>query len=271
MAWGFIEGRMYNRRRDIHDRFSGQERGGIITPGDKSQPIFLITGEEGNEHGYHDVLRPDGVFEYFGEGQIGDMRMIKGNAAIMTHAEQGRDLLLFRMTKDGLRYLGQQFYEGHQLRQAPDRAGNLRTAIVFELRSHESIEPADLEIEGEDLAQPLDVLRQRAQDAARATPRQGQRTTTVYERSRTICTYVFARAAGHCERCGNPAPFNRPNGTPYLEAHHIRRLTDGGPDDPKMMIGVCPNCHREAHSGARRADVNAVMLAIVVAKEAELG
>lgn len=32
MTRGFEVGRVYNRRRDIHERFGGQQQGGIITP-----------------------------------------------------------------------------------------------------------------------------------------------------------------------------------------------------------------------------------------------
>jgi hypothetical protein len=32
MSWGFEEGKVYNRRTDIHARFGGQQQGGIITP-----------------------------------------------------------------------------------------------------------------------------------------------------------------------------------------------------------------------------------------------
>src|SRR5215203_1083022 len=74
MTWGFEVGRVYNRRLDIHTRFGGQQQGGIITPADHTL-VIIITGEEGLEHGYADRYRDDGVFEYFGEGQIGDMRL----------------------------------------------------------------------------------------------------------------------------------------------------------------------------------------------------
>jgi hypothetical protein len=70
MSWGFEVGRIYNRRNDIHARFGGQQQGGIITPRDHPL-VIIITGEEGLQHGYADRLRPDGVFEYFGEGQVG--------------------------------------------------------------------------------------------------------------------------------------------------------------------------------------------------------
>lgn len=31
------------------------------------------------------------------------------------------------------------------------------------------------------------------------------------------------------------------------EPHHIRRLSDGGPDHPRWVVAVCANCHRRAH------------------------
>ncbi len=61
--------------------------------------------------------------------------------------------------------------------------------------------------------------------------------------------YVLARAKGRCEGCKKPAPFIRLDGSPYLEPHHIRRVSDGGPDNPAFVIALCPNCHRLVHAG----------------------
>src|SRR5215813_11181757 len=106
MAWGFEIGRVYNRRLDIHARFGGQQQGGIITPA-QHPLVIIITGEEGLEHGYADRYRADGVFEYFGEGQVGDMRLRAGNRAISEHSALGKGLLLFRRTSEGLRFEGE--------------------------------------------------------------------------------------------------------------------------------------------------------------------
>ena len=46
--------------------------GFTITPRDHAL-VIIITGEEGLTHGYADRYRPDGVIEYFGVGQTGDM------------------------------------------------------------------------------------------------------------------------------------------------------------------------------------------------------
>ena len=83
---------------------------------------------------------------------------------------------------------------------------------------------------------------------------------TVYERSRIVRAYVLARAKGLCEYERRPAPFVREDGEPYLEPHHIERLSDGGPDDPRSIIVLCPNCHRRAHSGANKAAFKAELI-----------
>ena len=101
---------VYDRRGEVHARFGGQQRGGIITPA-RHALVIIITGEEGLEHGYADRLRADGTFEYFGEGQVGPMTMHKGNAAIANHSANGKSLLLFKTTKQGLRFEDEMVYE----------------------------------------------------------------------------------------------------------------------------------------------------------------
>jgi 5-methylcytosine-specific restriction protein A len=263
MTWGFEVDRVYNRRDDIHSRFSGQQQGGIITPREHNL-IILVTGSEGSQHGYEDGLRPDGVFEYFGEGQVGDMQMSRGNKAVRDHAENGKDLLLFQKTNLGLRFLGQYVVEQIVERIAPDTEENMRRAIVFNLRSLEAI--IEVVTDETSIATPSDLksLRERALAAATSDPKPGkQKVGTIYERSRAVRDYVFARSKGKCEDCGEPAPFFTPSGTPFLEVHHIRRLSDGGPDDPRFMIGLCPNCHRRAHFGADAKTRNEEMLNFV--------
>jgi len=237
MSWGFEIGRVYNRRVDIHAHFGGQQQGGIITPADHSL-VIIITGEEGLEHGYADRYRADGVFEYFGEGQVGDMRLRAGNRAIAEHSTQGKGLLLFRKTSDGLRFEGEMVCEGYHLERAPDRTGSERDAIVFELRALDAVIE---KVEAEPVASgvTLEELHQLALSAATESsqpPSSGKR--NVYQRSRDVRNYVFARANGKCEGCSSPAPFVRSDGTPYLEPHHLRRLSDGGPDHPAHVIAL---------------------------------
>jgi len=53
------EGAIYNRRRDIHDRFGGQRQGGISTSA-KARSIFIFTGTCNESHGYSDGSASDG-------------------------------------------------------------------------------------------------------------------------------------------------------------------------------------------------------------------
>lgn len=127
---GFVPGVSYNRRKDIHDRFGGQEQGGIITPRG-IDAVIIITGDGGVVFGYHDRFRPDGIMEYYGEGQRGDMSLVRGNRAILEHEADGKSLLLFEKRSAALRFLGPMRYRAHQIKQAPDHEGCMRDAIVF--------------------------------------------------------------------------------------------------------------------------------------------
>lgn len=214
------------------------------------------------------------MYRYFGEGQKGDMTWKGGNAAIRGHTGIGKDLLLFQTVgKGAVRFLGEFVAAGFDLQQAPDTEGKLRNAIVFNLIPLESVVAKDAvgaatQRDGAD--SNLDELRRRAiaaagGDLSAQTPREARQ--TVYRRSAVVRDYVLARAAGSCEACGKVAPFATPRGTPYLEPHHIRRLSDGGPDDPRYMGAVCPNCHREIHCGAKGDELNGQLQQVVAEKE----
>ncbi len=111
----FIKGKVYVRRV-IHDQFGGQEQGGISTPANHNL-ILAFSGEEGKEFGYQDYWTDDGVFMYTGEGQIGDMKFIRGNRAIRDHIGEGEDLHLFEKTEQGkVKYIDQMVCIGHEQR-----------------------------------------------------------------------------------------------------------------------------------------------------------
>jgi len=250
MTWGFIRGQEYNRRRDIHARFGGQWQGGIITPA-KHNVIFIMTGKRGAEFGYDDHFYDDGRIDYFGEGQEGDMEMVRGNRAIAEHVENGKDLLWFEKeqnrTSRHVVYRGEYLCAGWRWGQSRDGKGTMRRAIIFELHPLENV-VEKVDVSAQQIAGDLVELRRRAFDAAGVATSK-QVTRTIFERSQDVRDYVLARAGSNCEGCGALAPFRRPNGAPYLEPHHIRRVSDGGPDDPRYVIGLCPTCHRRVHHG----------------------
>lgn len=262
----FEVGQRY-RRRDLHARYGGQQQGGISTP--RNHPIILlITGATGSAYGYHDGWEPDGgAFRYFGEGQVGDMQFIRGNRAIRDHAADGRELHLFEDVKGGfLRYVGEVTCAGYTLvENSPDVNGNPRQAIAFQLvpvqaiaedvDSAESSPAAGTPSPSSLWTRPLDELRRIAIEAPQQRdPKEARR--RVWMRSGALKVYVIRRANGSCEACSSPAPFMTSRGTPYLEPHHVRRVSDGGPDRPEWVIATCPNCHRRAHHGADAKSFN---------------
>lgn len=259
MSYGFEIGSRYNRRDDIHARFGGNRQAGIIVTKDNG-PIFVTSGARGAEFGYDDEIRTDGTVIYFGEGQRGDMEFTRGNKAVRDHAQDGRSILLFEKhyPERDLTFVGEMVCEGWSYRGGKDADGNHRKAIVFELRRLDAIiERVDgPEFPADDLAK----LRDLAFAAAAPSFATGRSKRTVYQRSADVKAYVLARAKGKCQGCDQPAPFLRANGTPYLEPHHIRRASDGGPDDPRFVIALCPNCHRRVHAGADGSLFNDALL-----------
>ena len=77
---------------------------------------------------------PMGVYWYTGEGQVGDMKMLRGNKAIRDHHQEGKVIHLFESNARGdVVYMGQAAYLGHHRQDRPDRRGDMRSAIIFEL------------------------------------------------------------------------------------------------------------------------------------------
>lgn len=250
-------GATYSRRKDIHAIFGGQERGGITTP-QKGPFIFLFTGEAGEQHGYSDGWS-DGLYLYTGEGQQGAMVFVRGNRAILQHRERGKDLLLFEALKQkgNYRFVGSFECVGWREEQRPDREGNERSAIIFELLPNGvGFSEGDGVTAQAPSALPLTNLRARAYQSATVKKSTSSSVRSIHVRSQHVKDYVLARAKGICESCAGPAPFTSKSGTPYLEPHHIDRLADGGLDKPDVVGAICPNCHREIHHGARGSEIN---------------
>ena len=79
-------------------------------------------------------------------------------------------------------------------------------------------------------------------------------TATQFIRDPAVVAWVLDASGGKCECCKQPAPFERFDGSPYLEVHHVRPLSDGGSDRVTNAVAICPNCHRELHFGVRAAE-----------------
>lgn len=256
---------VYDRKTEIHGPFGGSHQSGIA-PSSTFPAIFIFTGESGEQHGYADRWENgENTCLYTGEGQIGPMTLTKGNLAIAEHARTGKSLHLFQSVARGKghRYRGEFVCEDFDTEKQPDQTGALRDAIVFRLTRVEAVPDGDqsLSLENSETLQPQDSLKA-AREAALAVTQRAPSTSSqgtarnIYQRSRVVAHYVLMRAAGTCESCEKPAPFNKHDGSPYLEPHHTNRVSDGGLDHPQYVAAICPNCHREIHSGRDGAEKN---------------
>lgn len=74
-------------------------------------------------------------------------------------------------------------------------------------------------------------------------------------RVRAVRDQVILRARGHCQLCGVRAPFNSPDGRPYLEIHPVTPYQEGGDDSPANLVALCPNCHRKLEISPSPSDL----------------
>lgn len=88
-----------------------------------------------------------------------------------------------------------------------------------------------------------------------------------FERSAVVRESVLRRAAGACEYPGcSCALFERENGRPYLEVHHVISLKNGGPDHVSNAAAPCPHWHRAQHH-AKDQEAKAKTLRIAIKKK----
>lgn len=68
-----------------------------------------------------------------------------------------------------------------------------------------------------------------------------------YSRDADIAEYAKILANGICQLCKKAAPFKDKDNKPFLEAHHVKWLSNGGKDTVDNVIALCPNCHKRIH------------------------
>ena len=146
----------------------------------------------------------------------------------------------------------------------------VRRTIRFHLAPIERGEVPDEPLQEE--RADLTTLRDRAITASLPAPTANWREarTILRARSQVVKAYVLQRAEGICELTGEPAPFLTKDGQPYLEVHHIKRLSDGGLDHPVNCAAISPTAHREIHHGVDGTKLDEKLAALIGQKEAQL-
>lgn len=246
------------KRSKIHNQFGGNPQCGISSSA-QVDAVFLFTGDDGNNP-YEDVWISETEFEYSGQGQRGDQTFNRSNPNgranddLKNHTEYGKEVHLFEKSAEDdsiVVYLGQLKYVDHDFKPRKDVDGNPRQEIRFELRLVNSESPDD-----EDVISDEETLRELAEEASTTDSTSSSRGGRSYRTSTFVREYALDWADGHCQGCEEEAPFETPDGDPYLEVHHVFRRADGGPDHPDAVIALCPNCHSKRHYGRRGNQFN---------------
>jgi 5-methylcytosine-specific restriction protein A len=89
-------------------------------------------------------------------------------------------------------------------------------------------------------------------------PKRAASSRTAYVRDPEVRAWVRNEAEGHCDGCGEPAPFQK-LGLPYLEVHHVKPLAEKGSDQVTNAVALCPNCHRSCHFSDKKAELTALL------------
>ncbi|HET6994533.1 MAG TPA: HNH endonuclease [Chitinophagaceae bacterium] len=126
----FIPNHIY-KRSDIHDNYGGNRQGGIA-PSAKLPFIFIFSGKSGAQYGYKDGWDNPNIFSYTGEGQVGDMRFIKGNLALKDHINNGKRVFLFEYERTGyVKFISEMEFYDIGYFDTPDINKNTRVGIRF--------------------------------------------------------------------------------------------------------------------------------------------
>ena len=154
-------------------------------------------------------------------------------------------------------FLGRRLRDGHfEWKLRPELVEALEVtssqALASELINREQLE----EQEAETL--PYDELIARAASYHGGTAPVFTSMTKQRKRNGLLVAAAKARAGGKCQLCGI-TPFLTRTGKPYLEAHHVIPLAEGGADELSNMVALCPNCHRKMHVVCDLDDVAKLM------------
>jgi HNH endonuclease len=138
--------------------------------------------------------------------------------------------------------------------------GRIGNEVFFSKEKPDASEPMPDEL-GRQLAKSVDPAKilERARRRVGPPPKRN-RLVNDFVRDPYIVAAAISRSANICEMpaCVSQL-FNREDGRPYLEVHHIVPLGEGGDDTFVNAAALCPSCHRELHYGKFRLQKREVL------------
>ncbi|WP_091170545.1 HNH endonuclease [Mucilaginibacter gossypii] len=280
----FITGQEYERPSLLDFVGSAQQQTGIIWGAKQPRCVIITTGgRHGKNAGYNDLQNPDGTWTYIGQGSKGNQNPAKFSNSLLVDGE--RDVLLFTTREPTAKEIKENGHGGKKY-----RFQGIFQVVSWELKKATAGDRKDdhlihfLLIETQNVFDKLELYISKSQPSHNQKGyfkeklkdlgnnltnkvKQKQSVTEYLYRSALVKDYALYRANGICELCTKPAPFITSLKMPFLEVHHILRLSDDGPDLPINVAAVCPNCHREAHFGINHEEIKIKLMKIIEEKE----
>ncbi len=259
----FIENGTYTMDQ-ISKGFKCSSQGGMLRS-KKTNTLVLLAK---HYKSVYDDTWQGNILNYTGMGLIGDQSSdYKQNKTLKFSKTNGVAVHLFESYHkgeyiyDGIVELAGDIYEDYE----PGFDGVERKVIKFPLRkvsgNERIIDSKIIETFNKDKEKKLeklndDEVKNIAKKSGNSKPSKRTSSTTVIDRDPAITEYTKRRAKGICDLCNCEAPFNKKDGNPYLECHHLIMLSQGGPDKYYNTVALCPNCHRRIHILKSSKDFN---------------
>lgn len=238
--------------------FKCSRQGGMLRS-HKTNTLVLISNHSDPDVPYHDRWMGP-ILHYTGMGTQGDQALDWNQNKTLAQSKgiDGLGVFLFEVFEPGhYIYRGQVQLSGMPYQEAQkDQQNNPRIVWVFPL---ELMDSAAIPLVSEEIIGNIDRERKRRVSKltdeklkCRATespviPGERNIISKRYDRDPYVAEWAKRRSNGICQLCRSLAPFNNPQGDPYLETHHITPLAQGGTDTIDNTVALCPNCHRKMH------------------------
>lgn len=224
----------YGEIKEIHPQHLG-----IYRKDNVARSILADIG--GNSPYANRWVVPSEVLDYVGHGSEKgtDQEWDSFNSALRRAMEQGKRIhVVERLQRDPARY----YYHGKwyvlEAREVEEpRTG--RRVLRFLISASPEWSGAD------------PVSRDAAPDSIR-TPNRVRTEVTRIIRDTQTSDRLKELYGYQCQVCGLTQ--RKGDGTPYAEAHHIRPLSEGGPDEPQNMLVLCAQHHVDFDYGSIALD-----------------
>lgn len=249
--------------QDLMDTFGCSNSGGMRRSHDTNTLLII---SDHTKSLYDDVWIGD-EFHYTGMGQKGDQSLsFAQNKTLQESDKNGISIHWFEVFKrkeyvyQGEVYLAKKPYQDTQL----DQESKERKVWIFplKLKDGKPFKFPEQDIEKVFETRVKQVKKKTKQElinlAEKKKNLKSSKRETIsitYDRDPAVVEYALLRSKGNCQLCEEPAPFQKKNGEPYLEVHHIIYMANGGSDTVDNVAALCPNCHRKMHTLENKKDI----------------